>query len=233
MADTSLYTSGAYLARHPSWHSEDSPWKVAQVLRCLERNRLQPLSVCDVGCGVGEVLSLLQPHLSPESRLVGYEIAEAAIAICKTKEREGLRFVHGDFLQEACETFDLVMVLDVLEHLEDVHGFLRAIRPRGRYKLFHIPLELCVQTVLRGTPLLRAWEESGHLHFFTQPLALAALQRAGHTVVDWFYTPETIEAPNLSLLRRLLRWPHRLAFTLAPTLTTRILGGYSLMVLTE
>ena len=34
----------------------------------------------------------------------------------------------------------------VLEHLEDYFGFLRKLKTRATYKVFHIPLDLSVQT---------------------------------------------------------------------------------------
>ena len=37
-----LYTSGAYAAKHPSWHVEESPWKANEILRLLRRHRLAP-----------------------------------------------------------------------------------------------------------------------------------------------------------------------------------------------
>jgi hypothetical protein len=37
--------------------------------------------------------------------------------------------------------------MDVVEHLEDYFSFLREIRPKGEFKMLHIPLDLSVQTI--------------------------------------------------------------------------------------
>ncbi|HEY7127267.1 MAG TPA: hypothetical protein VH540_25265, partial [Ktedonobacterales bacterium] len=58
-----LYTSGSYLEKNPSWHVEESPWKAAQVLRMLARHQLHPRTIGEVGCGVGEVLKQLQEQM--------------------------------------------------------------------------------------------------------------------------------------------------------------------------
>ncbi len=34
-----------YLQANPTWHIEDSPWKATQILKMLDRNKLQPKSV--------------------------------------------------------------------------------------------------------------------------------------------------------------------------------------------
>jgi hypothetical protein len=65
--------------------------------------------------------------------------------------------------------------------------------------------------------------------------ALAALADSKQNVVDWFYTRFPSEPLNrqLSLLGNavnLLRWP---LFKIKPDLCVRMLGGYSLMVLTK
>ena len=58
-----LYLDGEYLSKNPGWHVEESPWKARQVLRMLRQNHLAPQTICDVGCGSGEVLRQLQEKL--------------------------------------------------------------------------------------------------------------------------------------------------------------------------
>jgi 2-polyprenyl-3-methyl-5-hydroxy-6-metoxy-1,4-benzoquinol methylase len=58
-----------------------------------------------------------------------------------------------DFLEEKDTYFDVVMAIDVFEHVEDYLGFIRRLRVKGEYKVFHIPLDLSVQTVLRVSPI--------------------------------------------------------------------------------
>ena len=54
------YTSGDYLARNPTWHVEESPWKAKQIMRMLAQSSIAPETICEVGCGAGEVLKQLQ-----------------------------------------------------------------------------------------------------------------------------------------------------------------------------
>ncbi len=65
------------------------------------------------------------------------------------------------------------MAIDVFEHVEDYFGFLRKIK--GEYKIFHIPLDLSMQTVLRATPIIANRKTLGNVHYFTKEIAIEAL----------------------------------------------------------
>lgn len=228
-----LYTSGEYLRLNPTWDVEDSGWKADHVLNLFRRNGLNPGRVCEVGCGAGEILARLQAEMPEDAEFWGYEISPQAYELSRQRANERLRFVLGDFLSEQDgAAFDVIMLIDVIEHLEDYFGFLRAVRPRGRYTVLHIPLDMSVQMVLRAEPIMRARAQVGHLHYFSKETALSTLRDAGYTVRDWFYTAGVVDRPK-SRLNRLGRLPRRVAARLSPDLAARVLGGYSLMVLAE
>src|SRR3984885_3451842 len=111
-------------------------------------------------------------------------------------------------------------------------GLVRAIRHKARHKLFHIPLDLSVLAVLRNNGLRPRRDHHAHLHYFTKETALRSLTDVGYTIVDYFYTPRCIELGDL-LIQKMVRIPRQLSFAVAPDLTVRVLGGYSLMVLAE
>lgn len=135
-------------------------------------------------------------------------------------------------LASEAQHFDLLLCIDVLEHVEDYLGFLKDLRCKATNKMFHIPLDMSVQWVLRNRPILLAREQVGHLHYFTKETAIATLNDTGYAILDWFYTPGAIASPR-SFKARLARWPKRLLSTINQDLVVRILGGYSLLVLAE
>ena len=57
---------------------------------------------------------------------------------------ERFHFELGDVTKISERFFDVILVLDVIEHLEDYFSFLRTIKERALYKIFHIPLDLSV-----------------------------------------------------------------------------------------
>jgi len=223
------YTQGDYLTKNPSWHVEDSPWKAEQIVRMMRRNRLTPKTICEVGCGAGEILRQLQQRLDKECLFWGYEISPQAFALCKQRANERLRFEPRDILQDKDAFFDLLLLIDLIEHLEDYFGFLRGVKPKSAYKILHIPLDLSVQMVLRGSPIMRTRESVGHLHYFSKEIALAILIDVGYEVLDWFY----VELPLKSINRYIACAPRRLFFAIHEDWAVRIMGGYSLMVLAQ
>ena len=234
IADTkqSVYQTGEYVEKNPTYHVEDSAWKAGEVLKLIEKHKLAPRTVCEVGCGAGEILRQLQLRLTAGTQFSGYEISPQAFALCRERENERLQFFCEDLIAGSAPASDLLLCLDVFEHVEDYLGFLRGLRDKAQQKIFHIPLDLSVQWVWRNRPIMREREQAGHLHYFIKDTALATLQDAGYEVVDWFYTPGAIANPR-SIKAKLASLPRKLLSVVNQDLVVRILGGYSLLVLAK
>lgn len=229
---STIYSTGEYLKNNPTWHAEDSDWKARQVMRMLQMHRIQPKTVCEVGCGAGEILRCLQEMLPSDCEFEGYDVSPQAHEIAKARENARLRFYLGEISGKPGRA-DLMLVMDVIEHLEDYFSFLRAVRDRGERLIAHVPLDMCVNHLLRERPLADLRRAVGHIHYFTKESALAVLQESGFQVVDHFYTKWSIEFPPRTWRRRAALWPRKIAFQVAPDLTVRILGGFSLLILAE
>lgn len=229
--DTTIYSDGTYFRNNPDWHADDSAWKARHIADILERNDVSPASVCEVGCGAGEVLRNVAREIPAAASFVGYDISPDAYRLCAVKSGGKLDFRFGNMLEEPVE-FDVAMAIDVFEHVEDYFDFLRRLRTKAKYKVFHIPLDLSALALLRGEPA-RMRKSVGHIHYFDKDTALAALQDTGYEVIDWRFTSGRTDLPNLGWKSRLLKWPRKLLFKLAPDFAARALGGYSLLVLTR
>jgi hypothetical protein len=245
-----LYTSGEYLKKNPTWHVEESPWKARQILRMMERNNIVPDIICEIGCGAGEILKRLQHTLKNDCIYWGYEISPQAFELCREKANEKLHFKLTDIRQEKNVYFDLVLVMDVLEHMEDYFSLLREIQPKSEFKIFQFPLDISVRSVLRGD-ILNYHQTFGHIHYFTKELALQTLNDLGYQVIDYFYSgqpAESIPLPwdeiktnPLKLLRKilgrmkrsLLKAPVKFLIAINEDLAVRILGTSRLLVLAK
>jgi hypothetical protein len=230
--ERNIYLNGEYLKSNPRWHKDESPFKVNQILRMMEKHRLQPKTICDVGCGAGEVLKLLHEKMDDACVFWGYDISPQALEMCQGRASERLRFKLGDVSQEEGVFFDLMLVLDVIEHVEDYFGFLAAIRPKSELKLFHIPLDLSVQTVLRKRGLLKRRQLHGHIQYFTKETALEALKDSGYEPLDCVFTSHSIECGQ-DPGQKIARLPRKMCFAIHQELTVRVLGGYSLLALAK
>ncbi|MCW8129846.1 MAG: class I SAM-dependent methyltransferase [Planctomycetota bacterium] len=92
--------------------------------------------VLDLGCGVGNNLKALEPY----GEVWGADPSEKALAYCRQRFTGRLDEVWlPDKLPYEEKTFDLVVMLDVLEHVEDDVGalqrVLRILKPGGTYLL--------------------------------------------------------------------------------------------------
>jgi SAM-dependent methyltransferase len=227
-----IYVSGTYLDKNPTWHVEKSPWKAQQVKKMLVRHSMEPKTICDVGCGDGEILAQLQKDMPEDCALTGYEISPQAVELAKTRENGRLHFNLGD-VKQVEGFFDLILVMDVIEHIEDCFSFLRELHPKSQFKIFHFSLDLTVESLLRTNALLgfrNTRGHVGHVHYFTKDSAFATLEELGYEVLDYFYTQRPL-SPTDSLKRKTAQLPRQLGFNLNNDLTVRIMGGYSLLVL--
>ena len=233
MVTSELYTDGRYLELHPTWHSEDSKWKAMQVERMLLKNDLRPASVTEVGCGAGGILAELQGSLGGACRLRGFEISPQAYELAQTRGNRNLEFILGDYLAFGnTERVDLILAMDVVEHIPDYMGFLEGLVGRAELLIFHVPLDLSLQSVARRTPE-KVRKSAGHLHYFTKDLFLMAIEDAGYQVLDWSYTGAAIDMPASSFAMAVAKGPRRALYAISPDLAARVLGGFSLLVLAK
>lgn len=234
------YTDGEYLDSVPDWHEGDSYWKAANVVRLLQRNELRIATVSDVGCGAGQILVQLQQHLGDDVTLHGYDISPQAIEICRPKENANLRFFRKSFLRDSDDVYDLLLLLDVFEHVPAYLSFLSTLVDRARSFVFHIPLDMNAMSILLGSRyLIYMRRKYGHLHYFSRETAIATLEDAGFDIVDYFVTWDgDLDAPKgRDRLRHPIKYLshviERMAFKLAPTMMASLRPGYNLMLLAK
>ena len=241
------YLSGEYLVKNPRWHADESPWKAKYVLQMIARNKIAPTTICDVGCGAGEVLRLVHEGLQGRCSCWGYDISPQAFARSQGLSRERLQFKLADFRQEKDAHFDLLLLMDVLEHMEDYFSFLRDLRPKAEYKILHIPLDISVRNVLLGR-LGNFRAAYGHLHYFTKEVALEMLRDVGYEVIDYAYTwqvnslryvwNENKQNPRILarrvagfVARAIMSLPSRVLFAIHEDWAARLGGQWRLLVL--
>lgn len=226
------YESGKYLENNPTWDKEDSPWKASQVLKLMKKNNLSPHSIVEVGCGAGGVLAALYDSLQKSTKFTGYEIAPGACSFWSEHKDKGINYVLGDFFSDN-QIFDVLMLLDVIEHVPNPFEFLAGIHGRADYYVFHIPLDLSALSVIRELPLLYVRNKVGHIHYFTKGLALSLLNECGFEILDAFYTGAYSTAPRTNWKKRLALAPRCLINSVHHDVGVRLLGGDTLMVLAK
>ena len=163
---------------------------------------LEGLRLLDIGCGGG---LLCEPMARLGAKVVGADAAPTNIEVARIHaERSGLaidyRCTTAETLAEAGETFDVVLNMEVVEHVADVDLYMEAccrmVRPGGlmfvatinrtmkAWALAIVGAEYVLRWLPRGTHQYDKLVRPGELH--------AALARGGMEVLDEtgvFYNP--------------------------------------------
>lgn len=226
-----MYTDGSYLRQNKDWHVGESSWKAGKVLNTIRKNNLVFSSVCDVGCGYGRILKIFSDEFGDTSiQYTGYDVAPEAIVCAKEVECENITFFNKDILKETVK-YDLIMALDVVEHIEDYFTFLRELKDKATYKLLHIPLGMFVLKVLHPRMFLKERHYHGHIHYFNKEIILAVLKELDYQIIDYEFLAKRLEVPHPGKTARYLRVPRAVAFKINKDMAARVLGGFSLSVL--
>jgi SAM-dependent methyltransferase len=237
----SIYEDGTYLSSTGNWHIGDSPWKAEQVRGFLDKNHMQPKTVVEVGCGAGRVLSEVARLRSDgrngsddQTTYTGYDVSPQAIELCQEVASGNVVYHCADPLAELedGDDVDLLMAIDVFEHVSDYLGFLEGCAAKARFKLYHIPLDISVLSALRGT-VGKERDRIGHLHYFTAETALDTLRDTNHRIIDSVYTDGSLGLETTSRKRKVANLARRPLGMMSVPFTARLLGGYSLLVLAE
>lgn len=222
----SIYDDGTYLKSNAGWHQEDSAYKAKLVIEML--GSLSAKSVLEAGCGAGEVIRELAGHF-PDIQFHGYDISADAASFWPEKKSPNLSFSCSNLL-ESGKHADVVLCLDVFEHVDDYLGFLRRLKRHGSYFIFNVPMDMCVMKLLtRGLAYARS--EVGHLHYFNEWSAKATLTDCGYDIEAAKLSAAFLKTPPRNFRQWLAVVPRVAAhFLLGSSLACKLLGGYSLVV---
>lgn len=155
---------------------------------------LEGLTILDVGCG-GGVLS--EPLARLGATVTGLDPASGNIAVAKLHaERAGIAVDYRSETVEAVvgrgETFDIVLAMEVVEHVTDVQAFVRAcsrgVKPGGFLAMATINRTLrAFALAIVGAEYVLGWLPRGTHQWdrFVTPEELAlAIEATGLTVTD-------------------------------------------------
>ncbi|SEP11282.1 hypothetical protein SAMN05216333_1479 [Nitrosomonas oligotropha] len=67
---------------------------------------------------------------------MGYEISPQVFELCSKKSKQNLTLKLANLLEDDADYFDIVMAIDVFEHIKDYFGFLRKLNTK--FFIFHL-----------------------------------------------------------------------------------------------
>jgi SAM-dependent methyltransferase len=223
------YTGGAYWANRRGSRSD---YKVPLVLNALAAAGIElrdGMPVLEVGCGNGAFLWPFSDAVAEKGfRPVLRGIDIAANAIEEAQQGSG-----ANPPQFACDSvdshqgeYDLVLAIDVVEHVPCPVTFLSGLRRFAPTLLLHLPIEHSVLHLLARRPTA-SYHAYRHIHFFSLETARLLIEEAGWRVMGVRHSaadPATLglRAPALLQFARRARY---LAYKAMPGMTTIVAGG--------
>ena len=234
VSSNDLYVNGEYFKNNPDWDIADAKWKVDVIFNLLQKNNITPKEVIEVGCGAGENLVELLKRDSSIEKLSGYDISPQAFALANKRSSDKICFYNEDFSIKENVTADLLLVIDVVEHVDDYYGFLRKLKSKSSYFVFHIPLDLSGRTVMKPHVMLQQRQSVGHIHYFTKEMVQWALKDTGYEVIDWAYTRPVVDVEPADSVKRFIKKILRnFSFAVNKEWSVKKWGGYSMMILAK
>jgi len=124
-------------------------------------------TVADVSAGTGHLLKLfMEKH--GDKKYFGFDYSAKALEVCR-KTCPGIPFEQADLYKGTTQTFDLILCVDTLEHLEypekaisgmlnmlNANGYILIAVPNGRYDTFE-----------------------GHIHYWSPESLILFLKQTG------------------------------------------------------
>jgi SAM-dependent methyltransferase len=167
-------------------HFEEWYWwhrgRQAIVERLVARYAPPGARILDVGCGTGATTLGLR-RFGP---IFGLDVGEHALRVARARGLAVAR-ASAERLPARPGAFDLVVALDVLEHLEDdvaaAREILGALRPGG-----------CLLATVPAYPFLWSGHDEalGHRRRYLRPRLVASLERAGFEIALCTYAMGSI-----------------------------------------
>jgi len=234
VSSNDMYVHGEYFSNNPDWDIADAQWKTDVIIELIKRNKLSPKEVVEVGCGAGENLVELLKKAIRIEKMTGYDISPQAINLASKKATDRISFFNEDITGKENIHTDLMLVIDVVEHVDDYYSFLRKLKTKSDWFVFHIPLDLSCRTVMKPHVLLQQRQSVGHIHYYTKEMVEWALQDTGYEIVDWVYTKPVVDVQSAGSVKRLVKKILRnISFAISKDWSAKKWGGYSMMILAK
>jgi ubiquinone/menaquinone biosynthesis C-methylase UbiE len=249
--DKIFYTKDLYVAKNPTLHAEDSYWKftkivplVDEILANLNFMKQRSINILDIGGGAGIILNKVSEYIESQSNLkvakFMLDLTPAMLATQRNNNPDAKGVINADITQApvASKTFDIVLCLDVLEHIPDYKKALKEIKKISHYAIFKIPLEdnlyLNILNLLTNDSQRRDSIESvGHLHFFNYFRLKKEITTNCGAIINLLYTDnigyllsKKTTRESMGRIERQIKKIGLLVFPISPKLSSIIFNDF-------
>ena len=121
----------------------------------LSQHILIPKTLLDIGCGSGHTIEYFSERLS-QIDCYGVDLSDVAIELAKKRVPEAT-FVSGSYTEVEMPYCDVVLLMGIAEHFEDLVGSLRGLKEYGKH--IYIESPNCLSYIPDSVPGFRTTAE--------------------------------------------------------------------------
>jgi SAM-dependent methyltransferase len=182
-----------YLQLHKDLHEADVDSKVGAIANILPKDG-KIHSILDVGCGSGKILIQLSQLLGTDKN-TGIDISQKIIEVAKSNDPDGIiSWLATDVFSPTLSKHDVVLAVDIVEHVQDDHSFLKRISQLGDFVVIKVPIEVnivnrFIKSLSNGIidPCLNTEVRYGHIHHYSVEGFLSLLDGSSLRVIKVAY----------------------------------------------
>ncbi|QJD95533.1 class I SAM-dependent methyltransferase [Mucilaginibacter robiniae] len=168
-----------YKKHDEAWRMLGAKYKAQHIMQVCQGRTFN--KVLEVGAGDGSILQILSEHnFAPEYQAV--EISESGVQYIQARQIKNLQSVQvfdGYHLPFADDSFDLIILSHVLEHVEHERLLLREIKRVAKMCVIEVPRDYKAGVDAR----LQHFLAYGHINMYTPTLLRYLLRTEGFEVI--------------------------------------------------
>lgn len=177
MSNSKFYEKWSAATDVNSVQRRTAMFRNAELLSGVFDKTLKISSIVEIGGAEGHVINRFAELNAPDAKLYNYEISRR---FCEEGKQINpkIRFFNAEF-SEASGEYDLCILSDIVEHIQDDAGFLKLTAAKCRFLAAKIPIENCLydhalELAGKRTPIGKE-HPSGPLHEYDTTAAMKLL----------------------------------------------------------
>jgi SAM-dependent methyltransferase len=177
-----LYVTDEYLAKNPSAHEEDSPWKASKIVplvdACIKNIGKGHINLLDIGGGAGLILSALSAHIEQEHGVsvskFALDLSPGMLRIQEMNNPDLKKALNEDVRKTSLgnKEMDVTLMIDLLEHVPHPVDSLEEVKRISKFVILKVPLEdnlflRAMNCISRGRVRERLTKDLGHINVYS------------------------------------------------------------------
>lgn len=200
-----IYSSDEYLANNPTLDSEDSAWKIDNIIKHIDKlfigslQKNEEIVLMDVGGGAGIILRGVAEYIVNKYNIavkkITLDLSPGILSVQIANNPDVYKALNEDVCKTSLDnkTVDICLMIDVLEHIPEPEKALKELCRVCKYAIFKVPLEdnLYMRIrdfIFRGKTreyFIRQW---GHINSFNTEKLIILINKSGGSVLTSYYT---------------------------------------------